>query len=85
MQVVQSHCQVSSELLDCILREILVLFDDLIQIATGAVLEDDPEMVPSLIPVVEFEHVPVLEVVEDSNLINRYHVLAIPRLRLSFF
>ena len=46
----------------------LVLFYHLEEVAARAVLEDDPEMVARLVPVVELEHVLVVQVVQDFHL-----------------
>ncbi len=47
-----------------------VLLDELKQVGARAVLENDPEMVPGLVPVVELEDVGMVEVVEDPQLVS---------------
>ena len=68
VQVVETLGQVSTKLLDRLLGQLFVLFNQLKQVATGTVLKNDPKMVSGLIPIVELENVSVLQVVEDSNL-----------------
>ena len=68
MQVVESLSQVSSKFLQSGFRQLLVLFDKLEKVTTSAVLKDNPQMVPSFIPVVEFEDMSVLQIVKDSHL-----------------
>lgn len=70
MQVVQPLSEVSAELLYGAFRQLFVLLDELEQVTTGAVLKNDPQMIPSLVPIVELENVPIFEVVEDSNLVR---------------
>ena len=53
MQVRQSLDELVCELLDCLLGKLSVLFDELEQVSAWAVLEDDPEMVASFVPVVK--------------------------------
>ena len=72
MQIVQSLRQVTTKLFNRLLRKFFVLLDQLVQIAAGAVLKDDPEMVSRLIPVVKFEDVSVLETVEDAHLVQHF-------------
>ena len=60
MKVVQALGKVTSELLQRWLWKFLILLDHLKKITTGAVLEDDPEVIARLVPVVEFEDVSVL-------------------------
>ena len=60
MQVVKSLGQVTSKLLDGWLRQLLVLLDQLEQVTASTVLKDDPQVVPGLVPIVEFEDVPIL-------------------------
>lgn len=50
----------------------LILFDQLEEIAASTVLKDDPEMIPGFIPVEEAEDMPVLQVVENSNFIQHF-------------
>jgi hypothetical protein len=71
MQVVESLSQVSSKFLQSGFRQLLVLFDKLEKVTTSAVLKDYPQMVSSLIPVVEFEDMSVLQIVKDSHLYNK--------------
>ena len=47
---------------------LLFLFNELKEVSSGAVLKDDPEMVPRLVPVEEAEDVSVLQVVKDTHL-----------------
>jgi hypothetical protein len=44
------------------------LLNELEEVATSAVLKNDPKMIPRLVPVEEFQYVSVLQVVEYSNL-----------------
>jgi len=60
VKVVQALGKVTSELLQRWLWKFLILLDHLQKITTGAVLEDDPEVIARLVPVVEFEDVSVL-------------------------
>ena len=70
MEIVETLSQISAKLLYRLFRKLLILFDQLEEITSSTVLKDDPEMVPGLIPVVEFENVSVLEIMEDSHLSN---------------
>ena len=65
--------QVPTKLLDRLLGQLFVLFNQLKQVATGTVLKNDPKMVSGLVPIVELENVSVLQVVEDSNLQRNNH------------
>ena len=80
MEVVKTLSEITSELLHGLLGELLVLLDHLEQVAARAVLKDDPQMVPRLVPVVELEDVPVLQVVENAHLTKSNHTQAKVRL-----
>ena len=68
MQVVQPLREISSKLPDRVFWQLLVQLNHLKQVSTRTVLEDDPQVVPRLVPIVEFQNVPVLQIVEDFNL-----------------
>lgn len=44
------------------------MLDELEEVTTSAVLKNDPQMIPRLVPVEEFQYMSVLQVVEYSNL-----------------
>ena len=68
MQIVKTLGKIASKFLQRWLRKFLVLLDHLEKISSRAVLEDDPEVVARLVPIIELEDVAILQVVEDSNL-----------------
>ena len=68
MQIIETLRKIASKLLQCRLWKLLVLLNHLEEITASAVLEDNPEVIACFIPVVEFEDVPVLQVMEDSHL-----------------
>lgn len=70
MEVIQTLCQISAELLDCFFWEFFVLFDQLVEVTAGAVFEYDPKMVACLIPIVELKDVSIFQAVEDANFIQ---------------
>jgi len=53
MQVVQTLRQVTTKLLNRVLRELLVLLDKLVKVTTCAVFKNDPQVIPGFIPVEE--------------------------------
>lgn len=57
MQIAQSLKHFVSKLLHSVLRQLLVLLKQALKVATNAMLEDDPEMVPRLVPIVELQNV----------------------------
>jgi hypothetical protein len=54
MEIIQTLSEISSEFLNSFFWEFLVLLDELEKVTSSAVLENDPEMVPCFIPVIEF-------------------------------
>ena len=70
MEIVEALRKIASKLLESRLGKLFVLLNDLKQVATCAVLEDNPKMIPRFIPVVELQDVSVLQIVEDSHLVN---------------
>ena len=70
VQVVQALSEVSTEFLNRLLGQLFVLLDQLEQVSTSAVLENDPQMVPCLVPVVKLENVAILQIVEYSDLVG---------------
>ena len=74
MKVVQTLCKISPKLLNGLLGQFLVLLDQLEKIPTCAILEDNPEMVTSFIPIGEFQNMPVFEGVEHPDLVQ--HLLS---------
>jgi len=46
------------------------LFNELKEVSTGAIFENDPQVVPRLVPVKEFQYMPILQVVKDANLVH---------------
>lgn len=51
---------------------LLVLLNHLKQVSPGTVLEDNPEVVPGLVPIEELENVPVFQIVENSHLVEHF-------------
>ena len=68
MKVVQALRQISSKLLDGLLGQFLILLHQLKKITASAILKDDPQVVPGLIPVIKFQDVSILQVVKDAHL-----------------
>jgi len=77
MQIVQALSQVSTELLNSWFWQLFVLFDQLQKITASAILKDDPQVVPRLIPVVKLEDVSILEIVEDSYLNQKFNAIEV--------
>jgi hypothetical protein len=44
------------------------LLNKLKEVSTSAILKDDPEMVPCLVPVKEAQYMPVFKVMKDTHL-----------------
>jgi hypothetical protein len=74
MEVVQSLRKISAKLLNCLLGQLLVLLDQLEKISASAILENNPEMVTSFIPIGEFQNMSVFEGVEHPDLVQ--HLLS---------
>ena len=68
MQILQAFDQLNSKESNLVFRQLLVLFDQFVEIVATAVFEDDPQMVPRLIPVVKLENTLVFQIMKDSNL-----------------
>ncbi len=49
-------------------RNLFVLLEKVEEVPARTILEDDPEMVAGLVPVIELEHVGVVQVVEYLHL-----------------
>ena len=75
MQVVQALSEVSPKFLYSRLWKFLVLLNQLEQISASAVLENNPQMIPSFVPVVKLQNVAILQVVKDSNLEHKQSCL----------
>lgn len=72
MQIIQALAEISSKFLNSILWKLFILLNQLIEIATSTIFEDDPKMVPSLIPVEKFEYVSVFQVMKDSDFVEHF-------------
>ena len=72
MQVVKALRKISSKLSDRVFWQLLIQLDHLKQVPTRTVLEDDPQVVPRLVPIVEFQNVPVLQIVKDFDLQDKH-------------
>jgi hypothetical protein len=70
MKVVKALSKISSKLLDGLLRKLLVLLNQLEEISSGAVLENNPEMVASFVPIIKLEDVSVLKTVENPDFVE---------------
>lgn len=70
VQIVEALRKIASKLLDGLLRQLLLLLDKLEEVASCAVLEDDPQVIACLVPIEELKDVSVLEVVEDAHLLS---------------
>ena len=44
------------------------MFEELKKVTPSAILEDDPQVIPRLIPIIELQDVSILQIVEDSHL-----------------
>lgn len=71
MQVLECLDQFNAKQLHLEFWHLLVLFYELIEVMSTAILKDDPEMVPRLIPVVKLENSGVIEIMKDSNLTDQ--------------
>jgi hypothetical protein len=55
-----------------ILRQLRILLNQLKQIPTRTVLKDDPQMVPGLVPIGEFQNVDMVQVVENTYFVENF-------------
>jgi len=72
VEVVEALSKIASELLQGGLGQLFVLLDQLQQITACAVLENDPQVVPRLVPVVKLEDVAIFQIMEDSHLVEDF-------------
>ena len=60
VQVVEALGEISTELLDCLLRQFLVKFYNLEEVTACAVLEYNPKVIARLVPVEELQYMPIV-------------------------
>lgn len=70
MEIIQTLSEISSKFLNSFFWELLVLLDELEKVTSSTVLENDPEMVPCFIPVIEFQDMPIFKGVEHANFVK---------------
>lgn len=76
VQVVQGFDQLEAQLFHSTFGQLSLVVDEFVEIASRAVLEDEPEMIARFVPTIELDQVLVLEFCEERNL----HVhLLLPR------
>jgi hypothetical protein len=85
MQIIKTHSKIPPKLLDCLLRHFFIILEQLKEVASCTKLEDEPQMVTRLVPVVKLENVAVLEVVKDSHLQRKKFLTSFSTFRFLFF
>jgi len=70
VQIVQSLCQISPKFLDGFFRQLSVLLNELEEIASSAVLKNDPKVISGFVPVIEIQDMPILETMEYPDFIE---------------
>ena len=53
MQIVKTLSKITAEFLDTVFWQLLILFDQLVEITTRTVFKDNPQVIPGFIPVEE--------------------------------
>jgi len=66
VKVIKALAQITAEFFNGLFRQNFVLINQLVQIATSTILKYDPEVIPSLVPVEEFQNMAIFQVVENS-------------------
>ena len=72
MQIVQALSQISTKLLNGFLRQLFILFDQLIEVTASAIFKNDPEMIASLIPVIKLKNMPVFKTMKYADLVQNF-------------
>lgn len=70
MQVAETLNELVSKFLYCLFRKLFVILQKFEKVTSRAELEDDPEMIACLVPVMEAEDILVLQGVEDPNFVH---------------